>query len=475
MREPGPASKPPFGAAGLASPPARDRPALAGYRVEQPLGAGSSGVVWAARRDADGRRYAVKVVARAFGSPGCRPDGVDRSELAVLRSLAHPHVVRLVEDRELPDGRLALVLELAAGGSLARVLRARGHLTTGETVTLVTALGTTLSDLHRRGLTHGDLSPANVLFRPDGRPMLSDLGLATVAGLAVGSPAGTSGFVDPAVLAGGAPAPAADVYALGAVAWTGLTGTPPGPAMTRPSLIAACPGVPADLALALEAALDADPARRPDPAALARAAYASAPAEPIRLAPGHDPAGALTHRIRELAAQDVRAVPTARPPDPWMGRGALLLAAVAALAGLVPIAASGRHPPAAQPLSLVEQVAALTDARSDAFALAAVADPGGFDLPGSPAWQADEQSLRQLHGQGLRYRGLRLLVSHPHVLRRSPRAAVVQVTQHTSAYDVVAASGAIWAHRAAAPAQRVTLELALTGSGWRVSRSAAVA
>ncbi len=123
-------------------------------------------------------------------------------ELAVLRGVRHPHVVRLVEDIGLPGGAVALVLERASGGSLARVVDARGHLTPAETVTVLTALATTLVDLHRMGVTHGDISPGNVLFHADGRPVLADLGVSHVAATHRTEAWGTDGFVDPAVLAG---------------------------------------------------------------------------------------------------------------------------------------------------------------------------------------------------------------------------------------------------------------------------------
>src|SRR3954453_20130355 len=140
--------------AGWAVDPVR-APHVPGYFVGPVLGVGSTGSVWSAARLADGRSVAIKVVAPQ-GNPMNSP-----VELAVLRGVRHSHVVRFIEDISLPDGTVALVLELASGGSLARVAGARGHLTPAETVTVLTALATTLVDLHRMGVTHGDISPGN--------------------------------------------------------------------------------------------------------------------------------------------------------------------------------------------------------------------------------------------------------------------------------------------------------------------------
>ncbi len=289
-------------------------PDVPGYLIEAPLGRGASAEVWSARSCSDGRRVAVKVVALQANSadsrtPGTQPDAA-AAELAVLRGIHHPHVLELIDDIRLADGRMAFVLELASGGSLARVVRARGYLTVGETVTVVSTLATTLRDVHDSGVTHADLAPGNVLFHLDGRPMLADVGLARIAGVAAHAEGGTPGFVDPAVVAGAPAGPMADVYGLGALGWLCLTGAAPRPALLRRPLAETHPSVPDQLAALLEAALDPDPLRRPSPVELAHGVFQAAPAEPVRLAGDSDPAEQLTHRLRALAAADPR------PPAP---------------------------------------------------------------------------------------------------------------------------------------------------------------
>jgi serine/threonine protein kinase len=280
-------------------------PDVPGYLVGVALGSGAGGRVWSAIRANDGQPVAIKVVAPQ------RNSGASPIELAVLRGVRHPHVIRFVEDVTLPGGAVALVLERAAGGSLARVVGARGHLTPAETVTVLTALATTLVDLHRMGVTHGDISPGNVLFHADGRPVLADLGMSVVAAAARPEAWGTDGFVDPAVLAGAVAGPASDVYALGALGWFCLAGSVPGHPALRPDLSRLCPEAPAALVAAIQAALEPDPSGRIGAAELACAAYDSCRAGPVALACGDDPDAGLTHRIRRTAP--AAPVPAGRP------------------------------------------------------------------------------------------------------------------------------------------------------------------
>jgi eukaryotic-like serine/threonine-protein kinase len=217
--------------------------------------------------------------------------------------------VRLRDSVPLPDGSLALVLDLVDGGTLAQLVAARGHLRPGEVVTVLAPLAAALAELHAAGIQHGDIAPGNVLFDASGRPMLGDLGTVRITGERREEQFGTPGYVDPVVVAGGAAGPASDVYGLGALAWFALTGSAPPGAVLRPPLDDVVPGLPAALVAAVETALDPDPARRPQPAALARQVYDAAPAAPVWLV-GSTPAdGGLTRRIRELAVSDAAVAP----------------------------------------------------------------------------------------------------------------------------------------------------------------------
>ncbi len=291
-------------------------PEVPGYRLTRLLGTGSTSSVWRARSTADDALVAIKVL------PGEADEEAVR-EFSLLQHAVGEHVVTLHETLALdgPEGAAtALVLELLAGGSLAEVVAARGHLTPGETVTVIAPTAQALTALHDLGVVHGDLSPGNVLLDSTGRPALADLGFARLTGEAPGDVHGTDGFVAPEVLDGGEPDRASDVYALAALAWLCLTGSPPGHITERVDLAAVVPGVP-DLVTAVEGGLSSDPAARPEADELAVAVFDAVTATPLRMTSTGDVASGLTRRIREAAAE--REVPTwqrelerARPQGP---------------------------------------------------------------------------------------------------------------------------------------------------------------
>ncbi|TAL15904.1 MAG: serine/threonine protein kinase, partial [Frankiales bacterium] len=179
---------------------------LPGFDVQCLLGFGATGEVWRAVELATGETVALKRLRE-----GADADAL-RREAALLAGLDTPYVVRL---RAVVGS--VLVLDHAAGGSLAALLARRGALDPGEVVTIAAPLAQALAAAHARGLVHGDLTPANVLFTADGMPLLSDLGLARLAGQRLATVDGTAEYVDPAVAAGGEPDAAADVWALAAV------------------------------------------------------------------------------------------------------------------------------------------------------------------------------------------------------------------------------------------------------------------
>jgi len=268
-------------------------PSVPGYDVVGPLAQGGSGTVWSAT-DASGGAVAIKVVPAA-------DDEDALVELAVLGRIRDPHLVRLHEAIALPSGEVALVLDHLTGGTVGSVVRARGHLATGEVVTVLSPIASTLARLHGVGVVHGDVSPDNVLLDLDGRPFLADLGVARIAGEHSSEIRGTEGFVAPEIALGAMPTAASDVHALGALAWFCLTGSAPDLAAVRGRLADRVPGLPDDLVTAVEGALRIRPEGRPSADELALALFESAPAEPLVLAEGGDDVSLLTRRIRAAA------------------------------------------------------------------------------------------------------------------------------------------------------------------------------
>jgi len=212
------------------APPEGDTPdedRVGRYQLVERLGAGAAGVVYHAV-DPEGHAVAIKILRRRRGTRYLR-------EVELLeRTAQRPGVVALLDAGRCTRGPY-LVLELAEGGSLRSVLSRRQQLPWDEAVRLVAEVAECLSDLHQDGIIHRDLKPENILLQGDGRPLLSDFGLAKDLGdedgelTAAGFALGTVGYMAPELLDGRRDqlGPWTDVFALGAVLYELVAGSPP--------------------------------------------------------------------------------------------------------------------------------------------------------------------------------------------------------------------------------------------------------
>ena len=303
-------------------------PVVPGYVLEELLGRGGSGQVWRARPRRGGAPVAVKVLVRGD------PAGQVR-EAALLAELDHPHLVRVHEvvRREVRGGpaEVSLVLDLLAGGSLATLLARRGRLQPGEVVTAVAPVAAALAQAHERGIVHGDLSPGNVVFTAEGRPVLTDLGTARLVGEDVRAGV-TPAYVDPVVARGGAPGPASDVFGVAAAAFHALTGIPPwnaadpggtlgvAAAGRLPDLALLAPDAPGELVRVVLRGLSAEPHLRGSAAAFALDLRHACRPEPVQLPvpgvpdevlgeTGRGPRTELTHQVPEARGRAAHAAP----------------------------------------------------------------------------------------------------------------------------------------------------------------------
>lgn len=460
---------------------------LPGYDVQSLLGFGATGEVWRAVDLATGETVALKRLRE-----GADVEAVDalRREAALLSALDTPYVVRL---RAVVGS--VLVLDHAAGGSLAALLARRGALDPGEVVTIAAPLAQALSAAHARGLVHGDVTPANVLFTADGMPLLSDLGLARLAGERLATVDGTAEYVDPAVAAGGEPDAAADVWALAAVCHHLLAGAPPhggssvgevlssAVAGERAPLGLLAPTAPRALVSVVEAALVADPAERPDAAAFAGMLRRAHAAAPVRLTGGLPAAGPVpevrpTHVVRVAEAADPVAMRRRRPPTSWLvAAGAVLLLAAAAASGwqlgrtgdaeaaaLPPVAASPS--PAADWKAVLE---GLDAGRASAFAAGDLALLREVWLPGSAGLAADTALLQDLGDRGQTAHGLRHEVRSVEVLEVAGDSARLHVVDVLAAYEIRDAAGDVVSDAAGRGERPFLVELSRTPAGWRLA------
>jgi len=323
---------------------------LAGrYRVDAPLGVGGMASVYRARDLRLERDVAVKVLLPNLAADPVLAKRFDR-EARALAAAAHPNVVSVfdVEPGDPETGREPFyVMELCDGGSLADRLSASGRLEPRELASTVAAVAGGLAELHRRGLVHRDVKPHNILFS-GGRAKLADFGVATsgaatdmTALTAVGTTMGTLAYLAPELLAGAPATPASDVYALGVVAFQGLTGRLPRTAASiaevaesrttpAPVLSSVAPDLGTAFDQPIAAALAIDPAGRPTPVALADALHdaAAAPVDPdAKTMTAIATRRAVTHRPGTARRE--------RPAAAVLVALALLLAALVGLASML--------------------------------------------------------------------------------------------------------------------------------------------
>lgn len=198
---------------------ARVAAALPGYTIGGELGAGAFGLVLAAHHQELDRRVAVKVLTNA----AARAADDFRAEARVLSRLDHPHIVRTYD--YVSHGEVCLlVMELLGGGSLAdRRLRPE------TSCAVVLALADALVAAHGRGALHRDIKPSNVLFTENGQPKLADFGISKViegSASTASRVVGTPRYMAPEQITGGRLSPATDLYALAAVLYELLSGSP---------------------------------------------------------------------------------------------------------------------------------------------------------------------------------------------------------------------------------------------------------
>src|SRR3954469_17676998 len=276
-------------------------PVVPGYTLQELLGRGGSGEVWRAVPRGGGAPVAVKVLVTGDPERQAR-------EAALLGELDHPHLVRLRDVVHQPrrggEARVALVLDLLPGGSLAALLARRGRLRPAEVVTAIAPVAAALAHAHERGVVHGDLSPGNIVFTAEGRPVLTDLGVARVLGEAAAREV-TPAYVDPTVARGGAPGPASDVFGVAAAAFHALTGIAPWNAATPgdplrvaadgllPDLSELAPEAPPELVAVINRGMAADPHDRGSAAAFALDLRHACRPESVRLPVAGVPDGEL--------------------------------------------------------------------------------------------------------------------------------------------------------------------------------------
>ncbi|XP_061660757.1 serine/threonine-protein kinase H1-like [Syngnathoides biaculeatus] len=219
-----------------------DARVTARYHIKALIGRGSFSRVVRAEHRTSRHPFAIKLME--VETPQARE--VCATELAVLRRVHHPNVVRLVEVFQ-GARRVYVVLELATGGELLERVVCRGHYTERDATRALHMVLAGVGYLHSLGITHRDLKPENLLYyHPgvDSRLLLTDFGLATFGGTLVSginqsarsgtsstwslrTTCGTPEYMAPEVVLRRRYSCAVDMWAVGVIAYILLSGSMP--------------------------------------------------------------------------------------------------------------------------------------------------------------------------------------------------------------------------------------------------------
>jgi len=204
---------------------------LGRYRILRPLGQGGMATVYLAEDPLLNRLVAIKVI-QAHLSTNDKLIERFNVEAKTIAALRHANIVEIF-DFGVQDNQQYLVMEFIDGQSLQTLCTALAGKPMPDTVTaaiiLQAAEGLTVAE--KQGVIHRDIKPENLLFNTEGALKITDFGIAHIADehsrTQTGAVLGSPNFMSPEQVEGLKPTPKTDVFALGGVFYSCLTGMMP--------------------------------------------------------------------------------------------------------------------------------------------------------------------------------------------------------------------------------------------------------
>jgi serine/threonine-protein kinase len=257
------------------------------YEIIEELGQGAMGAVYKARDPMMDRVVAVKTILASALTGPLAADYRERffREARAAGRLAHPGIVTVYDVSE-QEGTPFLVMELIEGRTLEKILESGERFDTERVMELGQQLAEALDYAHKGGVIHRDIKPANIMVTADGRPKITDFGVAKLTAsqmTSTGQMMGTPAFMAPEQFTGAPIDGRADLFALGVMLYWLATGDRP---FTGETLMAMSykivhtepvpprkinPAIPRDLENVILKCMEKDPAARyPNGEALAR-------------------------------------------------------------------------------------------------------------------------------------------------------------------------------------------------------------
>jgi tRNA A-37 threonylcarbamoyl transferase component Bud32 len=277
--QPESASIPPTAPTATALPDLKTPSIFGDYELQQEIARGGMGVVYKARHRELNRVVALKMILDdSLGSTEALQRF--RREAQAAAALDHPNIVA-IHDSGSREGRSYFTMAYVEGPNLKEVVKSRGIPTSRETLRLMTAIAEGVAFAHQHGIIHRDLKPENVLVDAQGRPRITDFGVAKRTGpgdaalTASGQVLGTPSYMSPEQASCSEDlGPPSDVYSLGGILFFLLTGQAPfrGKSVTEvlaqvimgqaPPPSQLNPSVPAELEAICVQCLQKDPKKR---------------------------------------------------------------------------------------------------------------------------------------------------------------------------------------------------------------------